>query len=271
MRCMSLTVTRLTPSDAEVSPTPALYYEVLWITSGEADVTIDFETYHGYSGSLFFRAPGRAAGWTNTRHLTAWSLAFSVDFLDGGPADHRLLRSLGYFHSIDRQPEVVVQGREAVALGSLLERLDTEARVEGFEAGVVQRSLLRIFLVTVHRHYPEFWAGVPVTAARRLVEEYCLLVAEQFLVHRQVADYAARLGVTPDHLSASFRKLLGFPPSLLIQNHLVLEAKRLLAHTSLTVVQIADRLGFADSAYFARFFRKAAGQSPSEFRALRGA
>jgi len=100
-----------------------------------------------------------------------------------------------------------------------------------------------------------------------LTEDYCRLVGTSFLERRTVAAYATLLGVSADHLSATFRKTTGFPPGILIQNHLILEAKRLLAHSTLAVGEIAERLKFKDPSYFSRFFRRATGVSPSEFRA----
>ncbi len=261
-----LEVRSIGPSDDERPLAPAVDYQILWVTQGEAEVSIDFESYRATPGCLYFRAPGRAFGWRHGVEFSGWDLRFSIDFLDGGAPDQRLLRTLGYFHSIDRQPELKATGGDQLVLHNLFIQLEREARPSDFGATVVQKSLLRILLVTLQRKYPDFWAGVPASAARRLVEEYCLLVSEEFLHHRQIADYAGRLGVTPDHLASSFRKLLGFSPSQLIQNHLVLEAKRLLTHTGLTVGEISNKLKFSDQAYFSRFFRKLVGLAPSDFR-----
>jgi AraC family transcriptional regulator, transcriptional activator of pobA len=51
-----------------------------------------------------------------------------------------------------------------------------------------------------------------------------------------------------------------------IQNRIVLEAKRLLNFTDLTIGQISDKLGFEDAAYFARYFRKVTNFSPTDFK-----
>ncbi|MNJ62533.1 HTH-type transcriptional activator RhaS [compost metagenome] len=59
---------------------------------------------------------------------------------------------------------------------------------------------------------------------------------------------------------------LGMTPMNVINARLVLEAKRMLGHSSLSVKEIAHELGFVDVGYFSRFFRKQAGVSPSGFR-----
>jgi AraC family transcriptional activator of pobA len=51
-----------------------------------------------------------------------------------------------------------------------------------------------------------------------------------------------------------------------VHQRLLLEAKRNLIYTNMTVNQLAERLGFADPAYFSRFFRRLSGASPKAFR-----
>ena len=60
---------------------------------------------------------------------------------------------------------------------------------------------------------------------------------------------------------------LGRTAGACVRDRLALEAKRLLLHTDMTAAEVADRLGFGDPAYFARFFRREAGSPPSAYRA----
>jgi hypothetical protein len=59
----------------------------------------------------------------------------------------------------------------------------------------------------------------------------------------------------------------GSSPKALIEQRLILEAKRLLAHTSLTVEAIATKVGFSEPTNFVKFFRRHGGMRPLEFRA----
>jgi AraC-like DNA-binding protein len=83
---------------------------------------------------------------------------------------------------------------------------------------------------------------------------------------RSVSAYAAQLGVSVTYLNETVRQATGRTPAQLIRQMQALEAKRLLVQTEMSVVQIARGLGFADPAYFSRFFRREAGISPGEFR-----
>ena len=81
-----------------------------------------------------------------------------------------------------------------------------------------------------------------------------------------IAQYAKALSVTPARLRAACLEVTGKPPARVLEDRLLLEAKRNLTYTNMTVAETAYYLGFADPAYFSRFFSKHAGESPATFR-----
>ncbi|MFD1961389.1 helix-turn-helix domain-containing protein [Novosphingobium panipatense] len=82
--------------------------------------------------------------------------------------------------------------------------------------------------------------------------------------HRSVDWYAGQLNVTAKTLTRLCRRVLDCTPTDLIHARLVMEAQRLLTFTNANVVQVADQLGFADSSYFSRFYRRLTGHSPQQ-------
>ncbi|MDE1180541.1 helix-turn-helix domain-containing protein [Paraburkholderia sp.] len=93
------------------------------------------------------------------------------------------------------------------------------------------------------------------------------LVAAHYREHRPVEFYAEKLGMTAAQLSRICRDQLGHSPMSLVNEHLIREAQRDLIYSGLTVKQIAHALGFDDTAYFSRYFRKQTGVTPTEFQA----
>ncbi|MPT33342.1 MAG: helix-turn-helix domain-containing protein, partial [Chryseobacterium sp.] len=79
-------------------------------------------------------------------------------------------------------------------------------------------------------------------------------------------DYAEMLFITPKSLSKKIGLLSKETPNDIIKNRIILESKRLLAHTTMSVKEIAYSLNYEDDAYFVRFFTKNAGVSPTSFR-----
>ncbi|NMW30416.1 helix-turn-helix domain-containing protein, partial [Escherichia fergusonii] len=55
---------------------------------------------------------------------------------------------------------------------------------------------------------------------------------------------------------------------MVLHERLILEAKRCLQYTQMTISQIADYLGFSDVAYFSRFFKRHTLLSPKAYRGI---
>ncbi|MEW5917190.1 MAG: AraC family transcriptional regulator, partial [Gemmatimonadota bacterium] len=104
-------------------------------------------------------------------------------------------------------------------------------------------------------------ANVPAlaAAARRILEK-------EFRRPPTLARLAKQLGCTPAHLARTFRAAFGFTVRGWIEARRVEEGKRLLSSSRQSIGGIADALGFADQAHFARAFRRATSVSPREFR-----
>ena len=81
-----------------------------------------------------------------------------------------------------------------------------------------------------------------------------------------IDDYARLLGVTRAHLHDACLRSTGRTPLGIVHDRLLAEAKLRLEQTELAVEQIGYGLGFRDAAYFNRFFKRLAGQSPGAFR-----
>ncbi len=100
-----------------------------------------------------------------------------------------------------------------------------------------------------------------------LLQRFKMLLEQHVRQQQRLGFYAAKLGVTPDHLSRVCRATTGTSALDVLHERLILEARRLLAYTPNPVSAVAYEMGFDDPAYFSRFFSKLAGQSPSAYRA----
>ncbi|MEM8628054.1 MAG: helix-turn-helix transcriptional regulator, partial [Pseudomonadota bacterium] len=80
------------------------------------------------------------------------------------------------------------------------------------------------------------------------------------------ADYAARLQITPTHLSRVCKEASGRPAHALLVERIMYEARRLLLETDMPAREIAETLGFSSAAYFTRAFAQATGMPPSDYR-----
>ena len=92
------------------------------------------------------------------------------------------------------------------------------------------------------------------------------MIEQHFRDHLSVNDFARKLGITPNRLTRLCIDLTDRSPLAVVHQRLMREARRMLANSPAKVAEIAYELGFADPAYFSRFFRRNASVSPARFR-----
>ena len=133
-------------------------------------------------------------------------------------------------------------------------------------------EMLRILLKLIILKSTRIWkhqhrlAEESQQADVQFLRKFSKLVEQHYRTLHTVADYADLLFVTPKNLSKKIGLVSKRTPNDIIKERIVLESKRLLAHTQMTVKEIAYSLNYEDDAYFIRFFTKNTGLSPISFR-----
>jgi AraC family transcriptional activator of pobA len=79
-------------------------------------------------------------------------------------------------------------------------------------------------------------------------------------------EYAELLYITPNHLNALCKDIIGMSAGEVIREHIILEAKRLLINQNLSIAEISDQLNYSDQSYFIKLFKKHEGITPERFR-----
>lgn len=106
--------------------------------------------------------------------------------------------------------------------------------------------------------------------ASQHVQRYRALVEARFREQPALSALAAEIGITTTQLNRVCQGMLGCASVAVLHARLLLEAQRELAYTTLSIKQIAYGLGFADAAYFTRFYQRKTGLSPSQWRSASG-
>jgi AraC family transcriptional activator of pobA len=157
---------------------------------------------------------------------------------------------------------------DADLFGRLLERLARELAWTAPGHAAAVEALLVTLAVEILRltHHAEEVEPPRAGAPAALVARFRELVEARYREETRVEAYADLLGVNAKRLRGACLRIAGATPGRIIQDRLLLEAKRLMLYSNMTVAEAAYYLGFDDPAYFTRVFTKGCGQSPRAFR-----
>jgi AraC family transcriptional activator of pobA len=236
------------------------------VTAGPATTTLE-ETRSTFDGPMAVIVPEATIHSFRFRAETrGFVLTFSLEKLCGFAAPmHRATIDALFAtpHVIDLQRSAGLAARVTSLLDCLL--LQTTQYKRAPEA--VSSSLACCALWTLAEGGMTTAASeVHGRAEWELIRALRVLVERYYAEHRPVARFAHELGISESSLNRLCRRLTGNTTSDLIQQRLVLQARRELLYERGTIGSIANNLGFADPAYFSRFFRRHSGVSPAEFR-----
>ncbi|MFI6208024.1 helix-turn-helix domain-containing protein [Streptomyces sp. NPDC051041] len=250
------------------APLRPAFHQLVAVRSGGLTVSVDFTTHALAAGDWLWIRPGQVQRWgRDLPEADGVVVAFPPGFPDTATAAAVLADPLF--------PEGPVSpaGPDAEglrrALGHLRYEYDALAELPLESHVRVVRHLLAVLLLRLAKaRGTRPGAPVPNDTFRR----FHAAVERDFAGTRRVEDYAAALGYSRRTLTRATEAATGMSAKRYIDERVVLEAKRELAHSPLPAGAIAARLGFRDSSDFTKFFRQRTGTTPAAFRrAARGA
>lgn len=241
-------------------------YEVLYISEGEGTHVIDFEPYPIQPPVFYFLSKDQVHFWQLSKPLKGFALLLSEEFLGFPSSNIVRAHDLSFFHHVGQVPHLSVDEKQLMMTCGLLEGIEQEFHNENARSLSVLRAYLHILLTQLNRLYIVDLPDEQSQKTSSVVRQFKQLVSEHFLTAQSVQEYAVKMGLSTGHLRDTVKAVTGHAPGHIIREKIILEAKRLLAHSNLTVAEIGYDLNFEDASYFGRFFKRETGISPVAFR-----
>jgi AraC family transcriptional activator of pobA len=237
---------------------------VFHITSGAGVMYVDAEVIAFTAPCLVLAPSGVVHGFAYEVETTGSVLTIADSYL------RDLTAREPDFASLFRAPCQLPLGAESRIEASLAS-LSRELVWTAPGGGAAAEAHLLAVLVEVLRLLVRARAVSPAVqgAQAMLVARFRELVEVHYREGLSMDAYAGRLGVSVARLRAACLKVAAAAPLSLVRDRTMLEAKRALLYSNMTVAEVGYHLGFEDPAYFSRFFAKAEGRSPRAFRADR--
>ncbi|UPK70400.1 helix-turn-helix domain-containing protein [Chitinophaga filiformis] len=253
----------------DYGPAKSGFYRFGILTQGSLQVQLGLEHFKVSACALNFSIPGQIHAKSNVSpDIFGYYLLFEENFLQNLLSQHHLGAEFPFLNYTGQQIFNCNQV-EIDELTSLLLKINEELHQLNSGRETAIKMYLYLMLLTARRSYERQHLSVPLSdpgTSSYLVTRFHKLVSEHFLSLRQVADYAALLHVTPNHLNRIVKNISSRTASDAISEMLAQEAKVLLRSTSLSAAEIAYQLNFSDPAAFSRFFKKSTGLTPLKYR-----
>lgn len=239
------------------------FFFILALEKGAGTHEIDFTRYAVHDNSIFFLRPGQVHQLELKAGSTGFLLEFDTAFYHpAGKLPNQRLKRAG-----NKNVCAFEDGRFKKLI-SLLVYMYNEytAKQEGY-AEVIKANLDIFFIeYTRQSRNPEGGLKDASSYAQERLEDFLALLGSNLKDKKQVLLYANLLNLSTYQLNAITKTTIGKPASEVINEQIILEAKRYLLATPNQVKDIADHLGYEDISYFIRFFKKHTGYSPEAFR-----
>lgn len=245
------------------------FFEFIWLRKGHGRVCCDLRHYDFGPRTLMIVSPGQVHAWNFTAETSGRIAGFTPDFIAVSNQHPELLAKMPFLYPENLDPILQLSEAEADRLESMMEHFHAFAAVDAPGRDDIARGFFMILLSLARQCFdrrPDTVSAPRVSDGERLVQRFRLALEEAMPGVIEVAEIADRIRVSRSQLNESLRRCTGRSASEIIHDRVMLEAKRMLLHSTLTVAEIAYALKFQDPSYFGRFFRKYAQQSPGSYR-----
>jgi AraC family transcriptional regulator, transcriptional activator of pobA len=239
------------------------FFFILAIEAGKGNHEIDFINFEVVNRSIFFLRPGQVHQLQLKPGAKGYLLEFNAEFYH--PKDQASSQRL---RKASNKNYCELEAGRFKRLENILASLFHEytEREEGY-LDIIKANLEVFFIEFVRQSsHPKKEGTATHSYTQERYEEFLELLDKNITKHKQVSTYTDLMNLSAYQLNEITKSSVGKTASELINEHILLEAKRFLLATPNQVKEIADQLGYEDPSYFIRFFKKHIGQSPETFR-----
>ncbi len=246
------------------------FFSLIWVKEGAGKLKADFSEYDFEANSLFAFSPYQPYMLTTQGAIKGVAIYFHPEFFCIYKHHKEVSCNGVLYNNIYKPPFVQVDEVSATTLQMLCEQIKTEMQNPDLAQYELLVSYLKIVLITAARlktqQQPEAAMEVKDHKEPFILQKLKDAIEENFKTRHSPADYAALLYITPKALAKIAKSHFNKTLSSLINERIIIEAKRELYLTNKTVKEIGYELGYEDEYYFSRFFKVNAEVSPQMYR-----
>ncbi|MFA9371590.1 MAG: helix-turn-helix domain-containing protein [Labilibaculum antarcticum] len=238
------------------------FYQILFVTKGRGVHEVDFETI-GYSENTIIPvAMGQVQRFSDNEQLRGFALLFTTDFLIKEELDYSYLYDFTIFlHSI--KPVGLFANKSIYTIWEDI--ISEQKKGQAFQTGEYQRNLLKNFLIQLERSKRDR-IDIVCNDSFNLYLKFRRILEEKINYKLRVTDVCEQLNVTSKQINLAVKLFANTTAKQYMEDRVILEIKRLLIYSPLSVKEIAYEIGFEDPTNFTKYFKARVKMLPSEYQ-----
>jgi AraC-like DNA-binding protein len=239
------------------------FYQIIIISSGEGFHEVDFNALAVKANTVIPIVSGQVHAFKKNQSLQGYVIVFTPNFLIHDKANLKYIYNSIVFHTIIK-PQQLLCNDELILLPQLLYKTYLKKNVYEYEEQL--RSYLKLILLQLEhtkRNLVQTYSDTSIILSQRFIHE----LEKRINYQTKISGICNKLNTNSKKISAAIKTTTNRTPKQLLDERIILEIKRMLSYTDLSIKEIAHNIGFEEAANLTNYFKKHTQLTPSQFRA----
>lgn len=255
-------------SDELKIPHRTEFYQILWFQKGTHTHLVDFKSIEIIPNTLLFVNKNSVQSFNVKADFKGKIILFTDSFFCKTEADTKFLRNTILFNDLISISQISISGLNSV-FKTVFRQLEMELdnSKDDYQSDILRNQLKNLLLHSERVRRKQDFIRIEKDADLDYALFLKRLLDDHYVAHKKVSFYCDKMNLTSKRLNKATTKIFGKTPKEIINDRVLLAAKRLLAHTNNSIKEIAFSLGFEEPTNFIKYFKKYTSKTPVEFRA----
>ncbi len=243
------------------------FYHIIWFQQGSPTHWVDFNPIKIKTNTLLFLNKDKIQRFDNKTKFKGKAILFTDSFFCKTEADTKFLRNSILFNDLFSVSQIQIK-KQPNLFADIFQSITNELQntKDNAQADILKNLLHNFLLHSERERRKQNVMQIKKGADLDYVMLFKELLETEYKSQKQVNYYAKQIIITEKRLNQATTKVLGKTPKEIIDYRILLEAKRILAHTTESVKEVGYTLGFEEPTNFIKYFKKHSQVTPTEFR-----
>ena len=242
------------------------FYQILWFQKGKPTHLVDFNPIKIKPNSLLFINKNSVQLFDYKTRFKGKAILFTDNFFCKTTADTQFIRNSILFNDLLSISQINISNSIIETTFQQL-KIESQKLKDNYQSDILRNDLRNLLLHSERERKKQGFIELKKDNNLELALLFKTLLDDNFVNHKKVSFYCQQMHLTPKRLNQATSKVFGKTPKNIIDSRVLLESKRLLAHTNESIKEIAFLLGFEEPTNFIKHFKKHTNKTPVEFRA----